>query len=741
MLFSRKFFLIFLSLVAFLLSSFSLSDEEERKEIKIESITAESISNDEKGNLLLEGKVFITTNLLTFSTDKALFNQSEGVIELFGNVEVKSEKVKLNSSEVLANLNRQTLSVKQADINSNDSVFSNAQEFLLKTSGDVELVNASVTSCSKEDPIWVISTKRITYLADKNNAVIRGIRLTIKNVPVFFWPYVRTAVGNEKISGFLTPGIRQTNDGIDISLPYYLNLAPNYDLVLTPRHITNRGSGIASSFRYLSRKLEGEINLSGISSDEVYQEETGRNDSRWNISWKNNTTLYQNLYSFINFQSTSDAYFFRDIGNNQFGETRTSYLPRKFGLTWNSSFLKIDINVNRYQILNPFSFEEYRSMPSVTVQSFQSKGGLSISFFANRTKFELEEINPLRDSYKHIERTYFEPEISFRKHFGSSQILIATGTTYTNHNLNSKKTSQSFPWIEMKYNLFLDKYQGNSHTSLLPTFKYVYVKKEETKQNYLVDSRIISLDYSTLFQRNRFVGFDRVTKSNKVILGLERVSRSITNLSYSSLSIGQAFYINKETDYLNPLIYRNRSPLIAEFKIELGRNLRSKGLMEWDEKSKKINLASFGFVYKKNEQKRIEVKSIYRRKDPNSVYIPWIDRESPTNHSEVLVQWSLSKSVNLFGRWQKDQERNKSNDILFGFEYSNCCLKWGLMHRKWIDEDYFSWQSNYPSAFEALYQGLDPSRQRDNTYLFFELKNLGRLGKKISTALSSTKLE
>ncbi len=155
--------------------------------------------------------------------------------------------------------------------------------------------------------------------------MIRGIRLTIKNVPVFFWPYVRTAVGNEKISGFLTPGIRQTNDGVDISLPYYLNLAPNYDLVLTPRHITKRGSGIASSFRYLSRKFEGEINLSGISSDEVYQEETGRNDSRWNISWKNNTTLYQNLYSFINFQSTSDAYFFRDIGNNQFGETRTSY--------------------------------------------------------------------------------------------------------------------------------------------------------------------------------------------------------------------------------------------------------------------------------------------------------------------------------------------------------------------------------------------------------------------------------
>ncbi|HIB75722.1 MAG TPA: hypothetical protein EYO56_07630, partial [Gammaproteobacteria bacterium] len=128
MLFLRKFSLLSLSLVAFMLLSLSLSAEEERKEIKIESITAESISNDEQGNLLLEGKVLIKTNLLTFSTDTALFNQSEGVIELFGNVEVKSEKVTLNSSEVLANLNRQTLAVKQVEINNNDSVFSSAQE-------------------------------------------------------------------------------------------------------------------------------------------------------------------------------------------------------------------------------------------------------------------------------------------------------------------------------------------------------------------------------------------------------------------------------------------------------------------------------------------------------------------------------------------------------------------------------------------------------------------------------------
>ena len=123
------------------------------------------------------------------------------------------------------------------------------------------------------------------------------------------------------------------------------------------------------------------------------------------------------------------------------------------------------------------------------------------------------------------------------------------------------------------------------------------------------------------------------------------------------------------------------------------------------------------------------------------VYIPWRDKDSPTNQTELLAQFPISKSFLIFGKWQKDQEFNQSNDILVGFEYSNCCLKWGLMHRKWIDEDYFSWRENYSSPFEALSQNFDPSKKRDNTYLFFELKDIGRLGKEIAKSLSSTKLE
>ena len=729
-------------LVSFLVSIFvgQLSSEEEKKGIKIESLKAEKAENDEKGNLLLEGKVFIKTDLLNFKTDKAIFNESEGLLELLGNVEVESRVFNLRSTELKANLNQQSFSIKQANFNRGNSFFGETDEFLIETTGDIKLVNSSVTSCSEDDPTWKVSTKSITYLNEKKNTVVRGIKLKVKNVPVFYFPYLRTALGKERMSGFLTPGLNQTNNGLDISLPYYFNLAPNYDLVLTPRYITNRGSGVASSFRYLNRKIKGEINFSGLSNDKRYEEDTGRNNSRWNISLNNNMTFTENFFSSINFHSVSDEYFFRDLGNNQFGETRTSYLPRKFGLTWNSPYIKVNLDAHRYQILNPFSAQEYRVMPSLTFQSYLSKNDMFFSLLVNKTRFELEQTNTFINSFRRIDRSYLAPEFSVKKHFPSSQLSLSMGSQYISHKTDSFDSSKSSPWGELQYKIFLVKAEKGTYSKLIPTVKYIFVEEQDTQLDYFLDSRLMSNDYRTLFERSRYAGFDMITTNNKVILGLQRLSWSKSKGHYHSFSIGQAFYFDKKPDYLNSIKNTSRSPVVSEFKFELNTNLWSKGLVEWDKYSKKLLLASLGFAYETEDQKRIEFKSIYRRKNQNKVYIPWADRETPTNQTEILVQWPLSKSFSIFGRWKKDQELNTSNDILFGFEYSSCCLKWGLMHRKWVDEEYFL-TDNKILTFNDLSRGLNPSRERDRTYIFFELKNIGRFGKEISKALSSTKLE
>ena len=68
-------------------------------------------------------------------------------------------------------------------------------------------------------------------------------------------------------------------------------------------------------------------------------------------------------------------------------------------------------------------------------------------------------------------------------------------------------------------------------------------------------------------------------------------------------------------------------------------------------------------------------------------------------------------------------------------------MKVGLMKRKWQDQDYYAWYTNQEEAFKALQRGINPELQRDNIYIFFELKDIGRIGKQISEVISSTVLE
>lgn len=740
MFFQRKYLSVCLTFLIFLFSGEIFSSPENEK-IKIETIKSDSISSDGKGNLFLDGNVVITSDILSFSSSKAIFNESEGLLELIGEVEIISKTIKVNASDVKANLNIRTLLTKETLINHTNVNFGSTEKIVIKASGDVELINTLLTSCSIEDPYWSLTAKNISYMKDPSNVIIKGIKLRIRDIPIFYIPFVRSNVENERKTGFLTPKLTQAKNGLDVSFPYYFNLAKNYDLTIAPRHITSRGSGIASNFRYLNKQHRGEIIASGLSSDKIFKHETGDDISRWSVSWKNKSSFSKKLSSLIDLQSTSDEYFFRDIQDNQFGATRTSYLPKKFSLIWKNNFLRVGIDLKRYQLLNPYSFDEYKLKPSLSIQSYATKNDLTWSFFASKQRFELDQPNPLRPSYQKINRLLVSPSLSFKKDLPSSDLLLTAGNTYIKHELGSSESSINSPWLEIKYSLYLDKINTSSASSLIPIMKYVYVEKGYTDHSNLIDSRIISLDYSTIFEKGRFVGFDRITKNNKIILGLEQVTKNLDKDLYYSFSIGQAFYIQETKYYQDSNVLRNRSPLVAEFKTNLKGNIWSKAMVEWDSKTKNLNFASFGFSYLGSDYKKIEIRSVYREKNENMVYIPWSDRESKTNHTEIISQWPLNKSFSFFAKLAKNNVTYKSNEILYGFEYTNCCLKWGLMHRKWLEEDYYSWLNSDYSPIQALSFGVDPSIERSKTYFFFELKNVGRFGRELSKTLTSTRLE
>ena len=72
--------------------------------------------------------------------------------------------------------------------------------------------------------------------------------------------------------------------------------------------MTSRGQGLFSKFRYINKKTSGEIFFTALERDKKYEEQTNKNNSRWNFTWKNNLVIDSKFFSSINFNSVSDEY-------------------------------------------------------------------------------------------------------------------------------------------------------------------------------------------------------------------------------------------------------------------------------------------------------------------------------------------------------------------------------------------------------------------------------------------------
>ena len=156
----------------------------------------------------------------------------------------------------------------------------------------------------------------------------------------------------------------------------------------------------------------------------------------------------------------------------------------------------------------------------------------------------------------------------------------------------------------------------------------------------------------------------------------------------------------------------------------------------------KISRGSLGIVYEREERKNIQLRSIYKR-DPKYLNLisGWSDDGLPINQIELISQWELSSKFLAFGKISRDYEKNYSRDLSYGIEYANCCLKLGLMKRKWLDQNYYPFFGMNKEDINLIESSPFTERERDNIYLFFELTELGRFGKRISEVLSSRRFQ
>ena len=170
---------------------------------------------------------------------------------------------------------------------------------------------ASYSTCTPDDfgnPDWIITANRLTVDQTKNEGVAEGAVLRFLGMPILAAPVISFPLSKERKTGWLPASVEiDSRNGLQLSVPFYWNIAPHRDATLTPEMITRRGAGIHSEFRYLDLDYQGALKLNWLPFDRVAKQ------SRYGLNLQH-TAAPQNPHQ-INLQvmRVSDDSYWKDF--------------------------------------------------------------------------------------------------------------------------------------------------------------------------------------------------------------------------------------------------------------------------------------------------------------------------------------------------------------------------------------------------------------------------------------------
>src|SRR5690625_76153 len=176
------------------------------------------------------------------------YNQRTTQVKVRGDGLLMRDGTIIRSPKIDYNLDAETGELTTPDFWMGDSSGSGQAEHAEIFSRDhMRLKDVLYTACPCPKPDWYIRSPRVDLYNEENQGLARHGVLYFKDVPIMYSPLFGFPLREERKSGFLSPiyGF-SSNSGLELALPYYFNLAPNYDATLTPRLLGKREIGSAS---------------------------------------------------------------------------------------------------------------------------------------------------------------------------------------------------------------------------------------------------------------------------------------------------------------------------------------------------------------------------------------------------------------------------------------------------------------------------------------------------------------
>jgi LPS-assembly protein len=237
-------------IIASLLITSSLLYSQEMKNEKFQLIAKDI--NSKENIVTATGSVVVFSPTYYLSADKIVYDKENETFELFNNVLIiKDNSIQTQSDYAFVNLKEDSSTQNPLFLYENSNKIWVNSESSTKEKDLIELNSSIISSCDCLDPIWSIRASSADYDTEDKWINAYNPRLYIKNVPVFYSPYLGFPTDKTRRTGLLLPTVGfSSGEGVYYSQPIFFAPAQNYDLELVPQVRTNRGYGSYLYYRY-----------------------------------------------------------------------------------------------------------------------------------------------------------------------------------------------------------------------------------------------------------------------------------------------------------------------------------------------------------------------------------------------------------------------------------------------------------------------------------------------------------
>lgn len=559
--------LISLSSSSFAMPKIDLGNPDKNTPIDFE---ADHMDYNVKTNTLTaSGNVVLKQNQIHMKTDQIVYNKNTDTVSVPNPVHISfpdgTESV-VHQMTVYPQKSEAEASILTGEFT--DGSHLSAQKITTTQNGNlVVMEDAAYTPCSicnNEAPLWQVEAKKVTQDFTDHTLVYKHMLLDIKDVPILYFPYFQMPdMTVRRKTGFLTPSFRHGHEmGFSIETPFFVNVADNHNLLLTPIISANHlPLGIID---YNARFSKGVValQLSGTKDNDNTNE--GHIKTNFEYDMTSNIRLSGQY-----FRTISDTYFRRyDIPNvNDSDSFLTSHLTGEYFGTrfyskakiWHFQSLMSDVSSTSIPIIIPTLDMNYTTKPlfDTGIRAFTKLNG---AMYNTREHLKSNRLS-VTQGFNHPYTTPFgllmQNNISVRL----DGYALDTGNEglVSQHRNDSYNKGRFYPVASTKLSYPLMARMENSTQILEPIAMLIVSPNSKNAQDIPnIDSTVFDFNDTNLFSENRFAGFDRIEMGSRVNYGLRWTAyHNGAKDRTLSLLFGQTYTFNQSNELQDVMGYSN----------------------------------------------------------------------------------------------------------------------------------------------------------------------------------------